>query len=248
MFSWLKGKGNVKKKSSMKSSNNNDVDVHDFASPPSSIYNDISLTHPLHVSPNIIKSKEIKQIVVNEYDEVEVYVQGWYLSTHWIREEHNMFTKYTLPVMSTVSDLIKCIETARWSNQFIVEYIFQSPCFTTDISPHITARSPESGVLKFYDWEHIHHDQVLPMVSHWDCYWALDKHGTGMLFRLDKVGLIFENEIPMLRDKPYLYSMRKFITEENKFSHTSILIKGQNFMLSDVVFSLRCPKVSALAK
>jgi len=182
-----------------------------------------------------------KYVECDGSDEIEVYVQGWFNKNRTERLDHDYFTLYKFPVFSTVGDLVKYIENERWNNSYKIPFIFQTVFYTENIFDN-QADLPS----KIYQWQPISEEQLLPFVSHWDCYWALDKYATGMLFRLNKNGLEFNNNLPIITKTAYFYSMMNFITHENNFSDITILIRTQKFKLTHTICSVRCKSYSGL--
>jgi len=185
---------------------------------------------------------------------VVVNLQGWHYffannnnpNGQWILDQDKNFITINFPVYSTVEDLIQYIETERWKNLYQISCVYQTPFFTGSISPLITGRRnvlnlKNSPDYQFHTFDVIPRDHVLPMISHWDCYWNLDTTGIGYLFRLNKEGYDFDNTFPRIHDVPFMYSMQKFLTGGNKLTTTEILIKANNFHVSKEICSVRSP-------
>jgi len=71
---------------------------------------------------------ELKYVPCTSNQTVNVYIQGWQVkfSQNWSREENDMFTLITLPVLSTVADVIEYVEKERWENKFKIHSVYQT--------------------------------------------------------------------------------------------------------------------------
>jgi len=193
---------------------------------------------------------------------VDVYIQGWYCDNisdiQWIYDDK--FTLIKLPVFSTVADLIKYVETERWRNQYKIHCTYQTSYFKSSIADFFVTYSNNSKFLsykfdddliskantdnhyKFYDFPVLSNDQLLPFVSHWDCYWNLDSAGIGYLFRLNKDKIDFDNTFPQLLNQ-YQVSMQKFLEENIKLNNIELIIQKRSFHINKEVCSVRSSNI-----